>query len=450
MRISMKNDEEDFYSLVQCNCGRKFKPEELYICYACKKIKCQYCLRTEGQLFQCKAGCTNQFTAGTKTKYVKFCCSKCLECPICFAPLTKKESNGKHYLLCPSCYWNSIKVHVAKGKVEELDSYIQRMNEEANNGFLKKMYSAILEQLSSDPLIENKSKKLDLEERVNEDSYNDIVKKAMEEGGQKLEIFEEKKKLELANNEKKATGKCEYNDDYLNSEDNKYITFKIINKLLPCYTDYTQTFNTLEEVQKAFNSNDLSLNNMIGLEQRHNNPILQNNTVLNQYPRFSDLIPKKHLFGKKCKECGKLVVEEVDDNQKDSRIVHSFVSQLPLAYINKIDLEQNLIRIRYILLNFIGVTISFKEDPSNQVKIILPEGKFNFDEKEGEAIKGTKYKNILVDFKFDESYKSELTSQSYHVMRFIVRVEFNRSESDNQNDGESAIEYPSEIKFKIK
>ena len=50
----------------------------------------------------------------------------------------------------------------------------------------------------------------------------------------------------------------------------------------------------------------------------------------------------------------------------------------------------------------------------------------------------------------NESYKSELTSQSYHVMRFIVRVEFNRSESDNQTDAESAIEYPSEIKFKIK
>ena len=36
MHNSMKNDEEDFYYLVQCNCGRKFKPEELYICYVCK------------------------------------------------------------------------------------------------------------------------------------------------------------------------------------------------------------------------------------------------------------------------------------------------------------------------------------------------------------------------------------------------------------------------------
>ena len=449
MHNSMKNDEEDFYYLVQCNCGRKFKPEELYICYVCKKIKCQYCIRTEGQLFQCKAGCSNQFTSGTKTKYVKFCCSKCLECPICFAPLTKKVFKDKHYLSCPSCYWNSIKVHIAKSKEEDFNAYIQRMNEEASNGFLKRMYTVILQQLSSDPLNENKSKKLDLEERTNEESYNDIVKKAMEEGEQKLESFEENNKLELAKNEKRATGKCEYNDEYLNNVDNKYISFKIINKLLPCCNDFSQNFNTLEEVQKAFNTNDLSLNNMIGLEQRHNNPILQNNTVLDQYPRFVDLIPKKQLFGKNCKECGKLIVEEVDDNQKDSRIVHNFISQLPIAYINKIDLEQNLIRIRYTMLNFIGVTISFKEDPTNQVKIILPEDKFNFDEK-SEVGKGSKYKNILVDIKFDESYKDQLTSQSCHVMRFIVRVEFNRAETDGQSDAESVIEYPNEIKFKIK
>ena len=160
---------------------------------------------------------------------------------------------------------------------------------------------------------------------------------------------------------------------------------------------------------------------MTGLEQRHNNPILQNNSVFNQFPRFEDLIPKKQLFGKKCKECGKLIVEEVDDNQKDQRIIHSFISQMPLVYINKVDIEQNLIKLRYIMLNFIGVTISFKEDPFNKVKVILPERKFNFDENVGEdQLKNSKYKNILVDFKFDESYKPELVSQSSHILRFIV------------------------------
>ena len=441
------NNKEDYYCLVQCDCRRKFRPEEMYICYACKKIKCQYCLRTEGQLFQCKAGCPNQFTTGTKN--AKFCCKYCLECPLCFSPLTTKIINGKYYLSCPACYWNSVKVKIIKDKKEEFDIYIQRMNEEICNGYLKKMYNAVLNQLSNDKMIK---KQIELGDKTNLESYNDIVKKAMNEEEQNIDNFEKNNNLQFAEEEKKETGKCEYNDDYLNNEENKFISFKKINKLLHCYNDYSQNFNSLEEVQKAFNTNDLSLNAMTSLEQRHNNPILQNNFVLTQFPKFEDIIPKKQLFSKKCKECGKLIVEEVDDNQKDSRIIHSFIKQLPIVFINKIDSENNLIKLRFILLNFNNVIISFKEDSNNNVKVILPEGKFNFDDikPENQDIKNYKYKYILLDFKFDESYKTELISNTSHIFRFIVIAEFNRFESENQKESVMAIEYPIEIKFKIK
>ena len=238
------NRNEDFYCLVQCGCGRKFKAEEMYICYVCKKIKCKYCTRVEGQLFQCKAGCQNQFTAGTKTKNIKFCCTKCLECPLCFSPLIIKSFKGKYYLSCSSCYWDSIKIHITKAKKEELESYIERMNEETINGFLKKMYNVTLSQLENNPLVANKPKKqIEFDERINEDSYNDLVKKAMEEGEQKLENFEEKIKTELAQEEKNAQGKCEYEDNYLNNEDYKYYGLKIMNKLLPCAIDFNKNFN---------------------------------------------------------------------------------------------------------------------------------------------------------------------------------------------------------------
>ena len=445
--------EEDFYCLVECNCGRKFQPEKMFICYACKKIKCQYCIRTEGQLFQCKAGCSNQYTTGAKTKNIKFCCHNCLECPLCFSTLTTKTFSGKYYLSCPSCYWNSFKVHISKGKKEDLDIYIQRMNEETNNGFLKKMYNSILNNLSEDPLIANRPKnQFEFEERMKSDSFNDIVKQAMEEDEQQLENFEKKKNLEIEKEEKREMGKMEYQDDYINNEGDKYISLKIINKLLPSYIDYTQNFNSLEEVQKAFNTNDLSLNAMTNLEQRHNNPILQNNSVLNQYPRFVDLIPKKQLFSKKCKECGKLMVEEIDDNQKlDNRIVHSFINQLPIVFINKVDLEQNLIKLRFVLLNFNDVNISFKEDPTNVVKVILPQESFSFDEIETIGnIKNIKCKKILVDFKFDDDYKSQLIPNTSHILRFIVRAEFNRVEKENEGSSVFVIEYPNEIKFTIK
>ena len=448
------NEEQEFYCLVECGCGRKFKPEDMYICYACKKIKCQYCTRIEGQQFQCKAGCSNQFTTGSKTKNIKFCCTNCLQCPLCFSTLITKVFNGKYYLSCQSCYWNSLTVHIAKGKKEEFDTYIQRMNEETCNGFLKKMYNVIVNQLSNDPIVANKNKnQLDLEERTNMDSDNDIVRKAMEEGDQNIDNFENNNSEELAKEEKKANGKCEYNDDYLNNEENKYISLKIINKLLPCCNDYNQNFNSLEEVQKAFNTNELSLNAMTGLVQRHNNPILQNPSIFNQYPKFEDLLPKKELFGKYCKECGKILVEEIEDNQKkEMRIFHSYLNNLPIIFINKIDLEQNLIKLRFILLNSTNINITFKEDPNNKVKIVLPAEMFNFEkiEETESDQKNSDFKNILVDFKFDEGYKDELASNTSHIFRFIIKAEFNRIESENQEATVSCIEYPVEIKFQIK
>lgn len=461
MQKSLNFDEEDYYCLVQCGCGRKYKPEDLYICYVCKEIKCQYCTITEGKKFQCKAGCVNQFVSDSKTKNIKFCCSNCLECPLCFVPLVKKYYLDKLYLSCPSCYWNSIKANISKRKKEDFEKYIQRMNEEACNGFLKKMYNTILNKLSNDPLVTldaNRNKKqLDLKD-INKQSYNDIVQKAMEKNEQNIENFEKNINLENEIEERKAIGKTEYIDDYINNEDNKYISLNIINKLLPCYNDYNQNFNSLEEVQKAFNSNELSLNAMSDLEQRHNNPILQNISILNQYPKFCDLIPKITLFNKNCKKCGKLIVEGIEDNQNqklESRINHSFIRQLPIVYINKIDLEQSFIRLRFIMLNFIDViNISFKEAPlnNNNAKIILPEGVYNFNEKKIEDTFNSKYKNFLVDFKFDESYKPELISNTSHIIRFIVCAEFNRSENQNEKSVDSAnvLEYLNEIKFKIK
>ena len=449
-----RNEEQDFYCLVECGCGRKYKPEDIYICYICKKIKCQYCTRIEGQLFRCKAGCSNQFTTSTKVKNTKFCCNNCLECPICFSPLITKSFNGKFCLSCPSCYWNSLKAHIAKGKKEEFDTYIQRMNEETCNGFLKKMYNAILNQLTNDPIISNKTKNK-LEGKPNKESYNDIVRKAMEEGEQNIDNFEKNNNEELEKKEKMAKGKYEYNDEYLNNEENKYISLKIINKLLPCYNDYTQNFNSLEEVQKAFNTNDLSLNAMTGLEQRHNNPILQNTSVLNQFPKFEDAIPRKELFSKYCKECGKILVEEDDDvnQKKEGRILHSYLEKLPIIFINKIDLEQNLIKLRFILINYTtDINISFKEDPNSVIKMVLPAETFNFELDEGGKldVKISPYKNILVDFKFDEGYKSELTSNTSHIFRFIIKAEFNRIEKENEELTVTCIEYPAEIKFKIK
>jgi hypothetical protein len=131
--------------------------------------------------------------------------------------------------------------------------------------------------------------------------------------------------------------------------------------------------------------------------------------------------------------------------------LHSFINQLPVIFINKIDLEQNLIKLRFVLLKFISVNISFKEDPYNTVKVILPEGVFDFEQETEATPQSSKYKKMLIDFKFDESFKSELVSNRSYILRFIIRAEFNRNTTETtEEDSSNVIEYPNEIKFTIK
>ena len=174
------------------------------------------------------------------------------------------------------------------------------------------------------------------------------------------------------------------------------------------------------------------------LEQRHNNVIFQNNLIWNQYPKFIDLIPRQKDFFKICKECKNYVVKIPENNFKENdSFLHSYVSLLPIILINKIDWEQNLITLRFSLINFIILTISFKEDPHNNTKIKLPEGKFKIEDKNGN-------KKILIDFKFDENHKEDFVKNNMYIFRFILVNEYKQNEVGEL----STIEYPVEIKFK--
>ena len=434
MSLRKRAEEEDYYCLVQCDCGRKYKPEEMLLCYFCSKIKCNFCLITEAGIFQCQGLCNEDLSSAKKEKT---CCNKCLECPLCFTPLVTRNFNKKFYLFCTSCYWNSQNVHISKEKIEDLQTLIVYLNQERNSGFFRGMYDNILKKLAQDDLFAGEIEK----ETINEDmmkfsSEYDTVQKAMEKGEQTFEEFDKRIKNDINNNEKKTFDKYEYNDDYLNKEENKENkNFKLKNRLLHCYNDFTQNFNSLEEVKKAFNTNALSVNVMTSLEQRHNNVSFQNNSIFNQYPKFIDLIPKQKDFSKKCKECGNYIIKIPENpTSNDEGILQSYISLLPVIMINKIDWEQNLITLRFVLVNFINLTISFKEDKLNNIKIKLPDGQFNLEDPKTHA------KKILIDFKFDEN----LVKNNVYFFRFILNAEFKRNDV-----GESSfIEYPVEIKFK--
>lgn len=442
MSLRKRIEDEDYYCLVQCNCGRKYIPEEMFICNFCKKIKCKFCLITEVGVFRCKGFCNEDISS---TKKHILTCKKCLECPLCFTPLVQKFFNKKYYLFCNSCFWNSQNVHISKEKKEELDSYIGYLNQEQNNGFFKGMFDNIFNQLTQEDFFAGE---IDNEPINNDDDtmgFNtdyDVVEKAMEKTEQTYEEFDKKYKKEINDNEKKISDKLEYNDDYLNindeNKDNRNKNFKLKTKLLPCYNDFNQNLNSLEEVKKAFISNNLSLNAMTSLEQKHNNVIFQNISVWNQYPKFIELIPRQKDYCKICKECKNYVAKIPENpNSENEAFSRSYISSLPLILINKIDWEQNVITLKFILINFILINISFKEDPYNSTKIILPQGKFKVEDEKG-------YKRKLIDFKFDEKHKDDFIKNNMYIFRFILVAEFKHDEVGEL----SSIEYPVEIKFK--
>jgi len=121
----------------------------------------------------------------------------------------------------------------------------------------------------------------------------------------------------------------------------------------------------------------------------------------------------------------------------DDGILHSYISLLPVILINKIDWQNYLLKLKFILANFMDLSISFREDPVNTTKIKLPEGKFEIENEDGD-------KNIIIDFKFDEKYKDEFVKNNMYIFRFILQTEFKRNDAGDL----SYIEYPVEIKFK--
>ena len=154
------------------------------------------------------------------------------------------------------------------------------------------------------------------------------------------------------------------------------------------------------------------------------------------------IIPRKGRtnrdFSRQCKECGNFIVKIPETpTSNDEGIMHSYISLLPIILINKIDWEKGFITLKFILVNFMNLTISFKEDPLNQTKIVLPEGKFEVEDDDGD-------KKRLIDFKFDEKYKGDFVKNNMYIFRFILITEFKRSDAGDL----SCIQFPVEIKFK--
>ena len=422
--------EDDYYCLVICQCGRKFKPEELYYCSDCMKVKCKYCTIFEGQDLRCKSGC-----GFTISKNNSFFCNSCLECPLCFSKLIIKIIGQKYALSCSCCHWNSYKI-LAEEKKEDLNSTLNKMNKEVENGSLKHLYNTILDKLTKEPIFIEKQPIIKTEGEINDsdnkDNENNI--NLIKGETQDIEKYEKKFDDEIEEMENRETGKLNYVEDYLMRE---------IRKM---NLDFENKYNSLEELNLSSNR-DFNFRYISGLKQRHNKPSMQSRNKLNLIPKFIDIIPSQSNLNRKCKFCENIIVEGLkgkeSGKENELRKISTFIRYFPIVLINKIDLENNVLKLKFIMINkdypkLDKLNISFKESTKNTVKIILPEGKSKLQVEKNK----NKYAFKLLDFQFYDIYKEQLKKDTIHYFNFINIIEVEGEEKEK-------VEYPVEIKFKI-
>lgn len=450
--------EEDYYCLIKCSCDRKFKSEEMYICYVCNQLRCKYCVRTEYEYYQCKNNCKPSNILEEKNKDNKNCCDTCLECPICFTCLVKREVNSIFLLFCPSCNWNSKDINILRNNEKEFDGLIVNLNKEYCNNYLRRMYVFIQENLYKDPIFTQRPEKsfeyksLTMEEK---NPYDEIVRKAMNENDWKLEQLQEQLEKDKKANEEHYNSKFTYTDDYYLNPDRKYMSFQLVSKLLSSLSDYSEKIDSLEELQKAL-STEYNVNLLTSLEQRHKNVIFQNPFRNAQFPKFVDLVPRKAKSSKKCNSCGKILVEAGESINKSANIrfqvLHSFINQFPSITIYKLDLALNVIVLKFSMYVNKEVSISFKEEPESEMKVDLPKNKYSFkdiEESDGtkendEFLYSKKNKAIILNFRIKQESQSALANGTIHIFKFIIIAEYTKEDFTT-----STIEYSNEIKFKV-
>ena len=459
---SLTNEEDDYYCHINCGCGRKYRGEEMYICYNCNKIICRYCITSEYENSGCKNSCSrNRIINKQNSNDKKNKCDVCLECPICFSALIKRNLNGNFMYACPYCYYDTSYIRFSKTKEIELDHAIGKLQEVSSSGHLKKMYNSILKKLKEKDNIFSEDK-IKLSKTQNRSSISkgisDVVQKAMDQGAWVIEKLEEKLKNENDEIEKKEQFPIKYDDDSYVSNSNLYSSFATIIQHLGVALDYSNNeLNSLNNVEELSNllKKDLNPKLISNLEQRYNHVVFQHPFLEMQFPNFFDLIPNKSEVVKKCKQCRKIIVQAAGaDYVTDSRIKtikldigHLFTKQFPVESIYKIDIKDYSLMIKFSLYEFKEVTLSFKEDETSEVKCEIPKDSYIISDTTppNKYIYESSDKSIIVIFKFKESYINKLEKGTHHIFKLFINAEYNRGRKETL----SKITYGTEIKFKI-
>ena len=462
---TLTNPKDEFYIHFQCECGRKFRAEEMYICYNCNKILCRYCLDTEYEIYGCKNNCkrSQNFTINSVRKKNN-CCDLCLECPICFNALIKRKISGNFLYQCPFCYWDTANIKLAKPSENDLDILIGQLQETGSNGFLKKMYNHLLENLSKNYVLTeeyNYTSNINEFEKIGKEDENinfqEVVQKAMESGAWNIEKLNENIKKEKEKYENIFNSPYDYNDDYINDKNNNYFSFNFISTLLGCNLDLSEKddINSIDDLKKKLKT-DLDINYICTLDQRLNHVIFQHPLTSVQFPKFFDLVPQKTKVSRKCKKCKKLIIQGGDQSNTRSNYVklevsHFFLIQFPHITIYKIEYDKKNLMLKFNISDYKEIKLNFKESTKSEVKCVLPPKKYeigtNNKMTKDEYLFAQNEKFIILNFKWKgESEKNIKADGKSHYLQFIIVAEYNRGGSETN----TVIEYNTEIKFHVK
>lgn len=458
---SFSSESRPHHYKVECSCQRKFLPQELYFCYYCNKIVCRYCLVTEYEYYQCKHNCKrNQYLNLNQAKAKKNCCDLCLECPVCFTPLTRQKINGVHLYRCPFCYWDTVQIQFAKEKEAELDVLIGQFQEVYCGGLLKKMYLHALEKLKKDAKVsEEKKPSLTsqlLASTTSDVNFNEIVQKAMEKGAWNLEKLSKSLQDDAAKYNKQNYSENVYDDNYINDEKSTYFQINFIHTLLSSNIDYTEKvipqIASVDELTSRL-KNELDFSKLASLDQRHNYITFQQPIKKILFPKFAELVPQRTKFAKKCKQCLKSIIQasEIAESKTENiklEIQHLFTNQFPNVTIYKLNTDLKCLMLKFSLPELKEVKISFEPCEDNAVSVTLPEGDYELGR---ECEDNSKYvfvrneRSIVLNFYFKDEYMDKLREKgSAHFLKFLIKAEYMRANEDGIK-----IEYKNEVKFTV-
>lgn len=116
---------------VQCECGRRFIPEEMYCCLNCSQAFCRFCTTQELFCYYCRHCGDTHFP--NDLIQVKTFCQTCFECANCKSVLQLLIDKNHHYFFqCQYCYWNSKTLAIQDFKSDQLYSKIQQEHKRLN------------------------------------------------------------------------------------------------------------------------------------------------------------------------------------------------------------------------------------------------------------------------------------------------------------------------------